>query len=106
MRKWIDFYVATIADWHRCEIPDRDPDYISYSGSAYWKYNNRVRRLSDHWGMVSTCRWLLEGRIHSDLFVCGECYFEDFRTISFEVDYPFVFRREFSGVDSNSIAIV
>ena len=73
-----NFFLATIADWHRCEIPDRIPDFISFAGSAYWDFGNRVRRLSNHWGEVRTCRWFLEGRTWTRL-VCGECYYEDFR---------------------------
>jgi hypothetical protein len=79
---WTDFFVATIADWHRCEIPNRDPDFVSYSGSAYWDCKNKVRRLSDHWGIVASCRWLLEGQSYQNLFVCGECYYEDFHDIN------------------------
>lgn len=76
-----NFYYATVADWSRCEIPDRNPDYVSYSGSAYWHYPDKVRRLSDHWGRVQTCKWLIDG-MASTIFSCGECYYEDFRPIS------------------------
>ena len=76
-----NFFICTVADWSRCEIPDRNPDYVSFSGSAYWKYKNKVKRLSDHWGLVSTCNWLIEGQ-HSKTFVCAECYYDDFRHIT------------------------
>ena len=75
-----NFYRATVADWSRCEIPDRNPDFVSYSGSAYWDYGNRVRRLSDHWGNVATCKWLLKGR-EIKAFLCGECYYDEFRSM-------------------------
>lgn len=70
-----------MADWSRCEIPERDPDYVSYSGSAYWNFGKKVRRLSDHWGTVASCKWLLEGN-HIQSFLCGECHYDDFRSIS------------------------
>ena len=75
-----NFFVATVADWTRAEIPERTPDYVSYSGSAYWFYPHSVRRQSDHWGEVRTCRWFLEGRdIH--VFACAECDFDEFRSV-------------------------
>lgn len=74
-----NFYKATVADWNRCEIPERDPDYVSFSGSAYWDYGNRVRRLSDHWGEVASCKWLLTGK-PIQAFLCGECYYDEFRS--------------------------
>lgn len=76
-----NFCKFTVADWVRCEIPERTPDYISYSGSAYWCLGNKVRRLSDHWGKVSSCKWLLEGK-YSRTFVCAECFYDDFRSMS------------------------
>lgn len=78
---WDNFFVCTVADWTRCEIPDRFPDYVSFSGSAYWRYKDKVRRLSDHWGYVSTCKWLLEGR-YCHYFICAECEYDEFRHIS------------------------
>jgi hypothetical protein len=75
-----NFFLATVADWMLCEIPDRDPDFVSWSGSAYWHLGNRVRRLSDHWGIVASCKWLMEGR-RIKAFLCGECYYDDFRSM-------------------------
>jgi len=75
------FYRATVADWQRCEMPDRDPDFISFTGSAYWCLKNKVRRYSDHWGVVMTCRWTLEGEHYEKLPVCAQCYYEDFWTV-------------------------
>ena len=75
-----NFYKSTVADWIRCELPDRKPDYVSFSGSAYWFYKNKVKRLSDHWGKVSSCKWLIEGK-NSKIFVCAECYYDDFRIL-------------------------
>ncbi len=78
---WNNFYMATVADWHRCEIPDRSPDFVSFSGSVYWNCKNKVRRLSDHWGIVASCIWLLEGNKHQNLLICGQCYYEDFHDV-------------------------
>ena len=78
---WSNFFVCTVADWTRCETPDRQPDYISYSGSSYWKYKNKVKRSSDHWGQVGTCKWLIEGQ-PKKVFVCAECPYDEFRHIS------------------------
>ena len=80
-RSFENFFVGTVANWVRAEIPDRDPDYVSYSGSAYWDYGDRVRRWSDHWGPnIASCRWYLEFQTLT-MMACGECYYEDFRSI-------------------------
>ena len=74
-----NFFVGTVANWTLCEIPDRPPDYVSFTGSAYWDYGDRVRRWSDHWGIVKSCRWYLD--FHTGkLLACGECLYEDFRS--------------------------
>lgn len=83
-----NFFKATKADWTRCEIPDRPPDYVSFSGSAYWDLGDRVRRLSDHWGLVRTCRWTLEDRAIK-IFDCGECFYEDFHKMIWRYDGEF-----------------
>lgn len=85
MRKYTfdNFFLFTVANWIRCEIPDRPPDYISYSGSVYWDYGDRVRRCSDHWGPnIASCKWYLEFRtLNLKNAVCGECLYEDFRSV-------------------------
>jgi len=81
MHTFNTFYQSTLADWHRCEIPHRSPDFVSFSGSAYWCLKNKVRRWSDHWGVVASCRWTLEGRNYEQTLVCGECYYEDFHYV-------------------------
>lgn len=83
-----NFFKATVADWSLCEIPDRSPDFVSYSGSAYWHCGESVRRLSDHWGIVSSCKWLMEGR-RIKSFLCGECPYEEFRSI-YRLDRPWL----------------
>ena len=42
--------------------PDRNPDYVSASGSAYWHTKSGVYRKSDHWGFVASCVWLIKER--------------------------------------------
>jgi len=78
-----NFYIATVADWTLCELPDRPPDFVSYSGSAYWYYGNRVRRWSDHWGQnIASCCWYIEYHTFSGKnSICGECFYENFRPI-------------------------
>jgi len=76
-----NFCSLTIADWTRCELPDISPDFVSFSGSAYWDLGNRVRRWSDHWGPTKSCKWFLEGKIYNGLLTCGECYYDDFHNI-------------------------
>lgn len=83
MRKvyhWGNFYVETVANWSRCEIPDREPDYVSFTGSAYWDYGDRVRRCSDHWGIkIASCSWYLDFKTYNGIDgLCGECYYEEF----------------------------
>lgn len=80
MYSFENFYLATVADWSRCEIPERLPDYVSFSGSAYWDCGDRVKRLADHWGDVASCRWFIEGTIFP-IFICGECHYEEFRSM-------------------------
>ena len=81
---WGNFFVSTVADWRLCEIPDRDPDFVSFSGSAYWNLGDRVRRWSDHWGPnIASCCWYLDYKtINRGCSFCGECYYEDFKPIT------------------------
>ena len=76
-----NFYVSTIANFSLCEIPDRSPDFISFSGSVYWDFGYKVRRYSNHWGKVASCYWLLEFEpfYAKNYGLCGECYYDDFR---------------------------
>lgn len=75
-----NFYRATEANFTLCEIPDRDPDFYSFSGSTYWCVGDGVVRWSNHWGRrISSCSWYIDdkecGLQHS---VCGFCKYEDF----------------------------
>jgi len=82
-RSFENFFVGTVANWHRCETPDRDPDFVSFTGSTYWDLGDRVRRWSDHWGPnVASCCWYYEFQtLKLKYCLCGECYYEDFKSI-------------------------
>lgn len=55
-----NFFENTAAVFDLCEKPNREPDYISASGSAYWYVDGGVVRCSDHWGWgVASCNWYL-----------------------------------------------
>lgn len=58
-----DFHISTFANYSKIktkEIPQREPDFKSRSGSKYWYENDFVIRQSDHWGRtIASCNWLL-----------------------------------------------
>lgn len=46
------FYIASIAQWLQCDVPNRKPDPDTKSGlstSRYWFDNYGVVRESNHW---------------------------------------------------------
>ena len=85
-----NFHDATAALFSRCEIPARDPDFISRSGhfrfnrSMYWSENGGVIRLSDHWagqnGCVSqrSCKWEFSEELPYGRAAAGFCAYENF----------------------------
>lgn len=57
-----NFFECTTAVFSPCARPDREPDYTSGSGSAYWYTADGVVRSADHWGgCIASCNWYLEG---------------------------------------------
>lgn len=55
-----NFYINSEANFEFCEKPNREPDYISASGSEYWYTEEGVFRNSDHWGNgIASCDWQL-----------------------------------------------
>lgn len=58
-----DFHLWTSAEWRLIDsAPDREPDFVSASGSRYWLDADGVIRQSDHWGPgIASCDWHLEG---------------------------------------------
>lgn len=44
--------------------PNREPDYVSKSGSKYWYEDDGVYRQSNHWGEgVASCDWFINGNL-------------------------------------------
>ena len=55
-----NFYINTIGQFKEVEKPNREPDYISKSGSEYWYEKDKLIRGSNHWGCcVASCDWFL-----------------------------------------------
>ena len=56
-----NFFDCTACNWKQVNnTMEKDPDYVSDSGSKYWYTESGVYRLSDHWGFgVGSCDWLL-----------------------------------------------
>ena len=60
-----NFFLYTMANFNEVDkTPNREPDYISRSGSQYWYEDDGVYRKSNHWGAdIATCDWFLNGDI-------------------------------------------
>lgn len=81
-----DFFRYTVAVFTTAmpnirNILGKEPDFTSESGSKYWYTDEGVYRMSDHWGEVKTCVWVLhkvpKKRIkHKN--VLGFCKWENF----------------------------
>lgn len=77
---WENFHDASTADFHPCERPSRDPDFVSGSGSRYWNTPEGVIRESDHWlAGIRSCNWYLDGATYKGPERCGFCRWEDFQ---------------------------
>ena len=97
------FYQNTKATFRGCQVPKRQPDYISDSGSKYWYGENKngkyLIRLSNHWIIrteiydckksnkskrecktIATCQWKLKTNTISR-YQAGKCYLKDFVSI-------------------------
>ena len=67
MKTIIDFFQNSRISWDESgEIPEGAAElFISDSGSKYYTINNKketfIIRVSDHWGMVFDCYWLIAG---------------------------------------------
>jgi hypothetical protein len=60
---WDNFHESTTADFRLSTPPNRLPDFISPSGSSYWRTDEGVYRQADHWGIgIRSCNWFLRGR--------------------------------------------
>lgn len=68
MRKitWDNFHDCTFASFTPVTAPTRKPDFLSFSGSEYWRDTLGVYRRSNHWCHgIKSCDWLLGGRYSS-----------------------------------------
>lgn len=88
MYSFANFYVETYGVWIRCKQPDRTPDFASkkaQSSSKYWDFGDYVVRKSNHWGIVGSCFWKLDGLPKKGILnlasqECGMIYYKDFGT--------------------------
>lgn len=79
-----NFFELTTANFVTAEVPNREADYVSNSGSEYWYTEDGVYRLADHWGSkIASCDWYLNGENtcswsdeHGER--CGFCKWSDF----------------------------
>lgn len=92
-----NYYTRTKCVFKGCNKPNREPDYVSGSGSLYWygrdKKGSYVIRSSDHWslltnkfgkliysyvncGSIASCFWKL--KTTSEEKLVGKAYFKDF----------------------------
>lgn len=57
-----NFFSGTAADFTSVGRPNREPDYVSDSGSEYWYSADGVIRGSNHWGTgIASTDWFLDG---------------------------------------------
>lgn len=89
--KFDNFHLDTFADFKKIkasEIPKKEPDFVSKSGSKYWHSNDSVIRQSNHWGRtIGSCNWLLNSSFHKGLSQ-GICSLNDFEKQQFDILKP------------------
>ena len=84
-----NFFMGTKATFVPCDEPNREPDYVSNSGSAYWYDESGVIRSSNHWGSgVASCDWYMDG-IEVSSFnwmadMSGFCAWDSFESASYD----------------------
>lgn len=77
-----DFFQHTYGVWKSCAVPDRRPDFKT-EDSKYWDCGDKVIRQSDHWGIVGSCFWKIDGLPKRGILFaahCGEIAYVDFGT--------------------------
>lgn len=80
-----NFYMATTANFTKCNIPTTECDYQSLSGSKYYYTNDGVIRVSNHWGYsIASCNWFLDNECYDAIdsygkLYAGYCKFSDFK---------------------------
>jgi hypothetical protein len=89
---WDNFHDATGAVWEYRDldctingrlIVSRPADFVSPSGSMYWRSERGVYRLSDHWGIgIRSCNWWLRGQderyANCDVIALAFCEYRHF----------------------------
>jgi hypothetical protein len=65
--------------------------FKSNSGSKYVLYGETVYRISDHWGMVASCKWFLTGCPSMPKFktntILAKCDLSEFESMMKAVEY-------------------
>lgn len=61
MFNFTNFHIETQGNWISCKQPPRRADHKS-DISRYWKLDDGVIRKSNHWGIVGSCFWQLNGK--------------------------------------------
>lgn len=80
-----DFHKSTEADFLPASVPDREPDFVSGSGSAYWDAGDGVFRASDHWAGLNgctgqaSCYWTILDAARPHAWLSGYCGYSSFR---------------------------
>lgn len=80
-----NFHNSTIAEFTPSREPDREPDFISRSGSVYWDVGVGVFRSSDHWAGMNgctgqaSCEWSILDAVRPGVWVSGYCDYSGFR---------------------------
>lgn len=80
-----NFHNSTIAEFTPSREPDREPDFISRSGSVYWDVGVGVFRSSDHWAGMNgctgqaSCEWSILEAVRPGVWVSGYCDYSGFR---------------------------
>jgi hypothetical protein len=88
----------TEAVFREVPIPERNPDYVSQSGTQYWIDREGVTRYSDHWGagigtINARCNWFIgeqnqyeQSRNYTGSYRCGRAEYKDFKDLAFKRD--------------------
>lgn len=102
-----NFYKGTTAEWSPAETlgyfpKERNPDYVSDSGSEYWFTKYGVYRRSNHWGYkVATCQWFYDDKITGSELLIGYCPWTDFERTELKI-----YEGEAKRVFKNGFAIL
>jgi hypothetical protein len=109
---WGNFHDATRAVFHQIPfeaIGNRQPDFVSPSGSMYWRTATGVYRLADHWGIgIRRCDWYLRtfAGEKGDGPALGFCAYDHFRRDVYEVARYFMLAPDGSETLCSAAAFV